>query len=90
MAWHVYLAACADGSLYCGVTTDLAKREAAHNKGTGARYTRSRRPVRIAWSEPAATRGDALRREMQVKALPRRAKLRLAQASSPRDASPRA
>lgn len=82
MPWHVYLARCADGSLYCGVTTDLARREAQHNAGRGARYTRSRRPVRILWSEPAATRSDALRRELAVKALPRRAKLRLAQASS--------
>lgn len=87
MAWHVYLAECADGTLYCGVTTDLAKREAAHNAGRGARYTRSRRPVRVVWSEPVGARGDALRRELQVKALPRREKLRLAQSSSTRAAS---
>ncbi|HWH09188.1 MAG TPA: GIY-YIG nuclease family protein [Candidatus Thermoplasmatota archaeon] len=90
MPWRVYLAACADGSLYCGVTTDLARREAQHNRGTGARYTRTRRPVRIVWSEPAATRADALRRELEVKALPRAAKLRLAQASSSGAASRRA
>lgn len=77
MTWSVYLAECADGTLYCGITTDLAKREAAHNKGTASRYTRARRPVRIVWSEGAATKGDALRRELAVKALSRRAKLRL-------------
>lgn len=77
MTWFVYLAECADGSLYCGITTDLAKREAAHNRGTASRYTRARRPVRMVWSEAAATKGDALRREHAVKAMPRRAKLRL-------------
>lgn len=80
MPWLVYLVRCADGTLYCGVTTDLEKRVAAHNAGKGAKYTAapSRRPVRVVWSEPASDRGAALRRELAVKALPRRAKLALA------------
>ena len=89
-AWHVYLARCADGSLYCGVAKDVAARIAKHNAGTGARYTRGRRPVALAWSEPCGSRGDALRRELRVKALPAQAKRRLAQSSSGPAASPRA
>lgn len=76
--WHVYLVACADGTLYCGVTNDLARRVAAHDAGTGARYTRGRGPVRLVWSEAAGTKGAALRRERAVKRLPRTRKLRLA------------
>ncbi len=75
--WLVYLLACADGSLYCGATSDLARRLAAHQAGRGARYTRSRLPVRVAWSEPARDQGAALRREAAVKRLTRREKLAL-------------
>lgn len=75
--WWVYLVRCADGSLYCGVTTDLERRIEAHNAGRGAAYTRARRPVALAWSEPAAGRGAALRRELAVKRLARRRKLEL-------------
>lgn len=81
MSWHVYLVECADGTLYCGVTNDLARRLAAHNAGKGARYTSGRRPVRAVWTEACGTRGDALRRELLVKALPRAAKLALASGS---------
>jgi putative endonuclease len=77
-AWHVYLLECADSTLYCGVTNDIDKRIAAHNAGKGARYTRGRAPVRLVWSEARDTRGAALRREIEVKALPRAAKLRMA------------
>lgn len=68
---------CRDGSLYIGWTTDLDARVAAHNDGTGARYTRSRRPVRLVYWEEAADRGTALRREAALKRLPRSAKLAL-------------
>jgi uncharacterized protein (TIGR02453 family) len=71
MTWHVYLARCADGSLYTGVTTDLAARERAHNAGRGAAYTRSRLPVTLVHWEPAADRGAALRRELAIKQLSR-------------------
>lgn len=79
-SWSVYLLECVDGTLYCGVTNDLDRRLAAHNAGKGAKYTAGRRPVKLVWSEPQPTRGDALRRELQVKAMPRAAKLRLARA----------
>ncbi len=62
---------CKDGSIYTGVTTDIARRVKQHNDGVGARYTRSRRPVRLAFSESCADRGDALRRELALKALSR-------------------
>jgi len=84
MAWHVYLARCGDGSLYTGITTDPARREAAHNAGRGAAYTRSRRPVRLVHVEAAAGRGAALRRELAIKKLTRPMKERLVNASSRR------
>ena len=77
MAWHVYVARCGDDSLYTGITTDPARREAAHNLGRGAAYTRSRRPVRLVHVEPAADRGAALRRELAIKRMTRREKERL-------------
>ena len=73
----VYLLRCADGSLYCGWTNDLEKRLAAHNAGTGAKYTRARRPVTLAWFEPCESREAALRREAAIKALSRAEKLLL-------------
>ena len=74
MPWYVYLARCADGTLYTGVTTDLAARERTHNRGRGAAYTRSRLPVAIVHTEPAPDRGAALRRELAIKRLTRRGK----------------
>lgn len=78
MSWNVYLLECSDGTFYCGITNDLAKRLASHNAGRASRYTRARLPVRVAWSEPCADRGAALRREHAVKAMTRAAKLALA------------
>ena len=68
---------CADGTLYCGCTNNLTKRLAAHNRGQGAKYTRSRRPVALAWQEEQPDRSAALRREAQVKKLSRAQKLAL-------------
>ena len=75
--WHVYLVRCRDGSLYTGITNNLERRMAAHNAGTGARYTRSRRPVRLVWSEGRRTRASAQRREAEIKSWPRAKKARL-------------
>jgi len=60
--------------LYTGVAKDLAARIAAHNDGRGAKYTRSRLPVRLVYREPVADRSAALKRELQIKRLPRAAK----------------
>lgn len=75
MPWFVYVARCADGSLYTGVSTDVVRRLAAHNGGRGAAYTRSRGPVSLVHVEPAADRGAALRREHAIKRMTRREKL---------------
>ena len=78
MPAFVYLLRCRDGSLYCGWTDDLERRLARHNTGKGARYTRSRKPVRLVWSEELADRSAALKREIAVKRLTRPQKLALA------------
>jgi uncharacterized protein (TIGR02453 family) len=67
MDWTVYLVRCADGSLYTGIARDAAKRVMTHNAGRGAAYTRSRRPVRLVYTEPAPDRPAALRREWTIK-----------------------
>lgn len=74
MSWCVYLLQCADATLYCGVTSDLARRLAAHAAGTAAKYTRARLPVRLVASAPCADKSAALRLEMAVKKRPRAAK----------------
>src|SRR5215813_13644829 len=75
--WFCYLLTCADGSLYTGITNSLARRLAAHNAGSASKYTRARRPVRMAWAEPQPDRARASRREAAIKALTRKAKLAL-------------
>lgn len=77
MSWRCYLLRCADDTLYCGITNDLDKRLAAHNAGEGAKYTRSRRPVLLAYSEAYADRSAASKREREIKTLSRADKLAL-------------
>ena len=74
---YTYIVRCADGTLYTGWTTDLDRRMAAHNAGTGAKYTRSRRPVTLIYHESFETKEEALRRECAIKKLRREEKLRL-------------
>jgi putative endonuclease len=76
--WFVYIAECADGSLYVGVARDVKARIAAHDAGRGARYTRGRGPLRLLAERRCATHGDALRLEMALKRLRRGDKLALA------------
>ncbi|MBO5556206.1 MAG: GIY-YIG nuclease family protein [Oscillospiraceae bacterium] len=71
---YAYLLRCADGTLYCGWTNDLARRLAAHNAGRGGRYTRVRRPVSLAYWESFATREEAMSREWHIKRLSREEK----------------
>jgi putative endonuclease len=68
---------CSDGTLYTGWALDLDARISAHNGGRGARYTRSRRPVRLVWWEKASSRSEALKHEAAIRRLDRTAKLRL-------------
>ncbi len=82
--WWVYLVRCADHSLYCGISSDLSRRVGEHNASPkAARYTRSRRPVSLAWFAIHATRSAALKREHKIKQLTRREKEKLVVAMSP-------
>ena len=75
--WSVYIARCADDTLYTGVAKDVPARLAKHNSGKGAAYTRARRPVALAYVEPGFTKGKALSREAAIKALTRDEKVLL-------------
>ena len=71
---YTYILHCADGTLYGGWTNDLKKRLHAHNSGTGAKYTKSRRPVTLAYYEAFETKQEAMKREYAIKQLPRKKK----------------
>jgi len=75
--YFVYILECADGTLYTGITNDLEKRIGTHNSGKGAKYTRGRLPVRLVYFEKVAERGEATRREMEIKSLSKSGKERL-------------
>lgn len=79
MAWTVYMLRCGDGTLYTGCTNDLSRRVACHQNGRGAKYTRSRLPVSLAYQEAAEDKSTALRRERAIKDLTRQQKLALIQ-----------
>ena len=76
-AAYVYLLRCRDGSLYCGWTSDLERRLAAHRAGRASRYTASRLPVSLAFAQPMADSGAARREEVRIKRLTRAQKLAL-------------
>ena len=67
--WSVYILRCADGTLYTGIAKDVDGRLASHNDGAGAKYTRSRLPVRLVFREEVGDHGVALRREIKIKAM---------------------
>lgn len=73
----VYILKCADGTFYTGWTNDLEKRFAVHQSGKGAKYTRSRLPVELAYHEACETKQQALRREYEIKQLARGQKQKL-------------
>ncbi len=77
MEYFVYLLRCADGTLYTGFTTDVKRREAVHNAGKGAKYTRSRLPVRMVYYETFPTEHEARSREWHIKRLSRAEKFAL-------------
>jgi predicted GIY-YIG superfamily endonuclease len=79
--WFVYVLRCADGSLYTGITNDVARRCKQHNDGRASRYTRGRRPVRLVYQEGHPSRGSALKREAAIKSLSRPEKERLIRAT---------
>jgi putative endonuclease len=75
--WFVYIVRCSDGTLYTGITTDLQKRVARHNSRKGAKYTATRTPVVLVWSQPSETRSTASKEEWRIKQLSRSEKLSL-------------
>ncbi len=66
---YTYVLKCADGTFYTGWTNHLERRLTAHNSGTGAKYTRSRRPIELYYFETFPTKEEAMRREWQIKQL---------------------
>lgn len=74
MTWWVYLLRCGDGTLYCGIALDVAARLKQHQEGRGAKYTRGRGPLELAYQEACGSKAEALRRERALKHLKRGAK----------------
>lgn len=87
-SFFTYLLECADGTLYCGWTTDTAQRLEAHNAGKGAKYTRVRLPVRLAAQWRFETKTEAMRFEYRLKRLSRKQKLALIQSQLSRSEVP--
>lgn len=81
MAFYCYIVECADGTFYTGWSTDPQRRLRQHNRGRGARYTRTHRPVRLVYVEECPDRRSAMQRELAIKALPRRKKQKLVEAA---------
>ena len=77
MPFFVYLLECCDGSYYCGYTKDIKKRVVTHNKGTGSKYTRARRPVKLIYFEESKSISSAMKREHAIKRLSRKEKEKL-------------
>ena len=72
--WYLYVLRCGDGTLYTGITTDVERRLEAHRQGRGAKYTRGREPLELAYQEECGTHSEALKREYAVKQLTREEK----------------
>lgn len=74
---YIYILLCSDNTLYTGWTNDLEARICSHNSGTGAKYTKTRLPVKLVYSEILETKSEALKREYEIKKLSRKKKLEL-------------
>lgn len=74
---YTYIVQCSDGTLYTGWTNDISKRIKVHNQGKGAKYTKSRLPVKLVYSEEYDTKQEAMQREYAIKQLSRKEKLAL-------------
>ena len=72
--WYLYILRCGDGTLYTGITTDVERRLEAHRQGRGAKYTRGRGPLELAYQEECGTHSEALKREYAIKQLSREEK----------------
>ncbi len=74
---YTYIVKCRDNTYYTGWTKELGRRRKAHDSGTGAKYTRSRRPVRLVYYEAYRTKEEAMRREREIKRMCRKEKEKL-------------
>lgn len=79
MSWYVYILQCADDTLYTGITNNKARRLSQHNAGKASKYTRTKLPVIMVYSEPSEDRSSATKRELAIKKLSRQQKLGLIQ-----------
>ena len=75
--WYIYIVECSDGTLYTGISNDVNKRLLTHNKGKGAKYTKTRLPVALRWSKACENRSEASKEEYRIKKLTRKQKLEL-------------
>lgn len=83
--YSVYILECADGSYYTGITNNIKRRLAFHNRGQASRYTRARLPVKLCYLESGWSKPEALRREIQIKKLSRVQKEQLITRGNPVD-----
>ena len=81
--WYVYILRCSDGTLYTGMTDDVARRAEVHNSCKGAKYTRGRTPVKVVYTEECESYSAALKREYAIKQLARKQKLEMIQSPKP-------
>jgi putative endonuclease len=77
MSCYCYILQCSDGTFYTGWTTDPGRRVPQHNKGSGAKYTNTRRPVKLVYLEPCPNQTDAMKRELAIKKMNRTQKMKL-------------
>ncbi len=75
--WYVYIVECADLTLYTGITTNIERRLKEHEAGKGAKYTKGRAPLKLVYKEKCNNRSSASKRELEIKALPKKDKLLL-------------
>ena len=83
MGWVVYVVRCSTGQLYTGITTDVDRRVKEHNLGSGARFTRTRRPVTLVYQESSRSRSAATVREFAIKKMTLKQKLSLVASRAP-------
>ena len=76
-SWKLYILRCCDGTLYTGITTDVDRRLKDHRTGKGAKYTRGRGPLELVYQEVCGDKSAALKREAEIKKLPRTEKMKL-------------
>ena len=75
--WYLYILKCADGTFYTGITDDISRRLTEHNDGKGAKYTRGRGPVELAFCKEIENKSEALKEEYRTKQLPRSVKAQM-------------